>query len=68
MKERSFQVQKTMTDKKLEYVLENNILLPFYSVHKNWCKIYSKNCYMFVRMGVFQNLLVHTDFNMFVDE
>ena len=31
-------------------------------------KKYSKNCYMFVWMSGFQNPLVHTDFNMFVDE
>ena len=31
-------------------------------------KKYSKKCYMFVWTGGFKNLLVHTDFNMFVDE
>ena len=40
-----------------------NILLPVLF----WTK-YSENYYMFVWTSGFQNPLVHTDFNMFVDE
>ena len=46
---------------------ENNILLCFV-LNKNFYINYSKNCYMFVWTSGFQNPLVHTDFNMFVDE
>ena len=45
----------------------NNILPQFCSEQKKLQKN-SKHCYMFVWMSGFQNPLVHTDFNMFVDE
>ena len=35
---------------------------------ENWYEIYSKNCYMFVWRSHFHNPLIHTDYNVFVDE